>query len=60
MCEVIDAILEEGMQRGIAQGMQKGVLIGKVELLAEMDYSVPKIAAQLDISEEHVEEILHK
>ena len=54
MCTVADALISEGIQKGKLEGRLEGRLEGKIELLSEMDYSVPDIAARLNISEEQV------
>lgn len=52
MCTVADAL--------ISKGIQKGKIEGKIELLSEMDYSIPDIADRLNISEEQVRKVLQK
>ena len=48
MCTVADALISKGIQKG------------KIELLSEMDYSIPDIAERLNISEEQVRKVLQK
>lgn len=44
----------------LEEGMEMGLLKGKIELLNEMQYSVSKIAAKLAISEQKVREVLQQ
>lgn len=52
MCAVADALKTEGKQEGILEG--------KVELLLEMNYSIPEIIEKLGISAETAEKIVER
>ena len=54
MCQVADALISKGERQGIL----KGRLEGKVELLSEMNFPISDISKRLDISEEEVRQAL--
>ena len=56
MCQVDDALISMGERQGIL----KGRLEGKVELLSEMNFSISDISKRVKISEEEVKNILEQ
>ncbi|MCI8339421.1 MAG: transposase family protein [Lachnospiraceae bacterium] len=56
MCQVADALISKGERQGIL----KGRLEGKVELLSEMNFSISDISKRVKISEEEVKNILEQ
>ena len=51
MCAVADALISEGIR--------KGRLEGKIELLYELDYSIEENCQKLDVPEEQIKNVLH-
>ena len=59
MCEAIRALVEDGRNEGLRQGMSQGIKLAKqVFRLADVGVPEKEIAKRLSISEEEVAQIL--
>ena len=56
MCTVADALVNEGISQGIQQGME----LGRIQMLADLGYEMEDIVEKLHVSRELVEKVIYE